>query len=354
MSEIKEKVNEQKTIKQNTIEEIEITKNNGGMMLFLLLLGLVAEIGIFALAIYMEETDKPLFAIPLVASIILFICNIIALGGFRIIHPNEAGVYTLFGKYYGTIKKSGFYWITPFATIYNPSAPEVSIGDDLSIKVAQSGTGVSKSQQSLNTTVSKKISTKITTLNNDKQKVNDALGNPVIIGAAVIWKVVNPTKAVLNVDNYITYLSTQCDAIIRNNARLYPYDTMDDDENSDKDEKTLRGSSQEIAENMKVELQKRVEEAGIEIKEVRITNLAYSDEIAAAMLQRQQAVAVIAARQKIVEGAVSMVKMAIDQLGDEDIVVLDEERKAAMVSNLLVVLCGNKDAQPIVNSGSIY
>lgn len=354
MSEIKEKVNEQKTIKQNTIEELEITKNNGGMMLFLLLLGLVAEIGIFVLAIYMEETDKPLFAIPLVASIILFICNIIALGGFRIIHPNEAGVYTLFGKYYGTIKKSGFYWINPFATIYNPSAPEVSIGDDLSIKVAQSGAGVSKSQQSLNTTVSKKISTKITTLNNDKQKVNDALGNPIIIGAAVIWKVVNPTKAVLNVDNYITYLSTQCDAIIRNNARLYPYDTMDDDENSDKDEKTLRGSSQEIAENMKIELQKRVEEAGIEIKEVRITHLAYSDEIAAAMLQRQQAAAVIAARQKIVEGAVSMVKMAIDQLGDEDIVVLDEERKAAMVSNLLVVLCGNKDAQPIVNSGSIY
>lgn len=352
MSEIKEKVNEH-DIKQSNIEEIEVTKNNGGVILLLLLLGVVAEIGIFSLGIYMEATDKGLFAIPIVLSIVLFIVNMILFGGLRIIHPNEAGVYTLFGKYYKTIKKAGFYWINPFATIYNPSAS--SVFDEFN-NAFQTANETGKSSHQSSASFSKKISTKIITLNNDKQKVNDALGNPVIIGAAVIWKVVNPTKAVLNVDNYITYLSTQCDAIIRNNARLYPYDTMDDDndENSDKDEKTLRGSSQEIAENMKIELQKRVEEAGIEIKEVRITNLAYSDEIAAAMLQRQQAAAVIAARQKIVEGAVSMVKMAIDQLSDEEIVVLDEERKAAMVSNLLVVLCGNKDAQPIVNSGSIY
>lgn len=151
-------------------------------------------------------------------------------------------------------------------------------------------------------------------------------------------------------DDYGKFLSTQCDAVIRNNARLYPYDTMEEDP----DEKTLRGSSQEIAQSMKGELQARVDEAGIEISEVRITELAYADEIAAAMLQRQQATAVIAARQKIVEGAVGMVKMAIDQLGEDEVVVLDEERKAAMVSNLLVVLCGNKEAQPIVNSGSIY
>ena len=153
-----------------------------------------------------------------------------------------------------------------------------------------------------------------------------------------------------NVENYKEFLSIQCDSVIRNIARMYPYDNMEDEA----DEKSLRGSSQEIAESMRKELQEKVIEAGLEIKEVRITNLAYSDEIAAAMLQRQQAVAIIAARQKIVEGAVSMVKMAIDQLGEEEIVVLDEERKAAMVSNLLVVLCGNKDAQPIVNSGSIY
>lgn len=354
MSEIKEKVKEH-DIKQSTIEEIEVTKNNGGVALFLLLLGVVAEIGIFSLGLYMGATNrKELPGMPIVIlSIVMFVINMILFGGFRIIHPNEAGVYTLFGQYYRTIKKAGFYWINPFATIYNPS---VSSAFDELTNAFQTTNETGKSSQQSAALTSKKISTKITTLNNDKQKVNDALGNPVIIGAAVIWKVVNPTKAVLNVDNYITYLSTQCDAIIRNNARLYPYDTMDDDndENSDKDEKTLRGSSQEIAENMKIELQKRVEEAGIEIKEVRITNLAYSDEIAAAMLQRQQAAAVIAARQKIVEGAVSMVKMAIDQLSDEEIVVLDEERKAAMVSNLLVVLCGNKDAQPIVNSGSIY
>ena len=153
-----------------------------------------------------------------------------------------------------------------------------------------------------------------------------------------------------NVENYKEFLSIQCDSVIRNIARMYPYDNMEDEA----DEKSLRGSSQEIADSMRKELQEKVMEAGLEIKEVRITNLAYSDEIAAAMLQRQQAVAIIAARQKIVEGAVSMVKMAIDQLGEEEIVVLDEERKAAMVSNLLVVLCGNKDAQPIVNSGSIY
>ncbi|HEX3023141.1 MAG TPA: SPFH domain-containing protein, partial [Lachnospiraceae bacterium] len=192
--------------------------------------------------------------------------------------------------------------------------------------------------------------TKTMTLNNEKQKVNDVLGNPIIIGAVVIWRVADPTKAVFNVENYKSFLSIQCDSTIRNIARLYPYDTMEEDS----DEKTLRGSSQEIADSMREELQQRVSDAGLEIQEVRITHLSYAEEIAAAMLQRQQAVAVIAARQKIVEGAVGMVKMAIDQLGEEEIVVLDDERKAAMVSNLLVVLCGNKEAQPIVNSGSIY
>ena len=185
---------------------------------------------------------------------------------------------------------------------------------------------------------------------NEKQKVNDVLGNPVIIGSVVIWNVENPTKAVFNVENYSEYLSIQCDSTIRHIARLYPYDNIE----TDSEEKTLRGSSQEIADIMQKDLQERVRDAGLNIQEVRITHLAYSEEIAAAMLQRQQASAIIAARQKIVEGAVSMVKMAIDQLGEEEIVILDEERKAAMVSNLLVVLCGNKDAQPIVNSGSIY
>ena len=188
------------------------------------------------------------------------------------------------------------------------------------------------------------------TLSNGTQKVNDVLGNPIIIGVNVIWHVEDPTKAVFNVENFSEFLSIQCDSTIRNIARLYPYDTFEEDS----DEKTLRGSSQEIAEMMETELLERVRPAGLAIEDVRITHLAYAEEIAAAMLQKQQATAIIAARQKIVEGAVGMVKMAIDQLGEEEVVVLDEERKAAMVSNLLVVLCGNKDAQPIVNSGSIY
>ena len=199
-------------------------------------------------------------------------------------------------------------------------------------------------------TVSKKVSTKTMTLNNAQQKVNDVQGNPVIIGSVVIWRVANPTKAVFNIENYFDYLSTQCDSVIRNTARLYPYDTIGEED----DEMTLRGSSLEIAGNMKTELQEKVREAGIEIIEVRITHLAYSEEIAAAMLKRQQADATIAAREKIVEGAVGMVKMALDKLEDDDLIVLDDERKAAMVSNLLVVLCGDKDPQPIVNSGSIY
>ena len=187
------------------------------------------------------------------------------------------------------------------------------------------------------------------TLNNDKQKVNDALGNPIIIGIVVIWKVVNTAKAAFNVDNYVEYLSIQCDSALRNIVRLYPYDASDTE-----GEKSLRGSSQEVAERLKAEIQDKTNLAGLEIIEARITHLSYAPEIAAAMLQRQQASAIIAARQMIVEGAVGMVEMALEQLSVNNVVNLDEERKAAMVSNLLVVLCGNRDAQPIVNSGSIY
>ncbi|HBG45280.1 MAG TPA: hypothetical protein DDX03_12390, partial [Firmicutes bacterium] len=198
--------------------------------------------------------------------------------------------------------------------------------------------------------VSKKISLKAMTLNNEKQKINDLLGNPIIIGIVVIWRVVNTAKAVFNVDNYKEYLSIQCDSALRNIVRLYPYDMSGDNDN----EKSLRGSSQEIADKLKDEIQSKVEIAGLEIIEARITHLAYAPEIAAAMLQRQQATAIIDARQMIVEGAVGMVEMALAKLNENKIINLDEERKAAMVSNLLVVLCGNKDAQPIVNSGSLY
>ncbi len=316
--------------------EIEITNRKGGGMLFLLLLLVLAGLAgaVFGGRFLAAGRSMAAGGLLLGGGILLTICSLIAMAGLHIINPNEALVLTLFGRYYGTLKQPGFYYTNPFCSAVNPQ-PKIS--------AAAANVNV--------VGLSKKISTKMRTFTNEKQKVNDVLGNPIIIGTVVIWKVTNPTKAALNVQDYVLYLSTQCDSTIRNIARLYPYDDTEEDESG---EKTLRGSSQEIADSMKSELQQRVEEAGLEISEVRINQIAYSEEIAAAMLQRQQATAIIAARKKIVEGAVSMVKMAIDELGEEEIVVLDEERKAAMVSNLLVVLCGNKDAQPIVNSGSIY
>lgn len=324
------------------VDEKALKPLGGGLMLLAVLAFFSAGTAgfVYGVGLLSGGERMALGGVLLGAGIVTWIGSVVLCCGFHILCPNEALVLTLFGKYYGTIKEDGWFYTNPFACGYNPTADKAALN-------AAAGNSIN-----LNLNFSKKISVKTMTLNNDKQKVNDALGNPVIIGSIVIWRVAEPTKAVFNVENFKTYLSIQCDSVIRNVARLYPYDIIETDDNED--EKTLRGSSQEIAERMCRELQERVAGAGLEIQEVRITNLAYSDEIAAAMLQRQQAVAIIAARQKIVEGAVGMVKMAIEQLGDEEIVELDEERKAAMVSNLLVVLCGNKDAQPIVNSGSIY
>ena len=230
-------------------------------------------------------------------------------------------------------------------TAFNPATSNE--GSTLTPKTEAKSDG-SKAVTSYSITLpKKKLSLKAMTLNNERQKINDAQGNPIIIGVVVIWKVIDTAKAVFNVDNYVDYLSIQCDSALRNVVRLFPYDSEDD-------EKSLRGSSTEVAHDLLKELQSKVEIAGLEIVEARITHLSYAPEIAAAMLQRQQASAIIAARQKIVEGAVGMVEMALEQLSRNNVVELDEERKAAMVSNLLVVLCGNRDAQPIVNSGSIY
>lgn len=332
--------------KNSIIAEREIAQKRGAFALLLIIAGFVADIAAFIVSIMLLVADSNILGGTLLGgSIFVFLILIVFCCGFHIIDPNEAMVFTLFGNYYGTIKAPGFYYLNPFVSAINP-AGKVSSAPVSSNNVS----GIT-----FNTSLKeKKISTKVMTLNNEKQKVNDVLGNPIIIGAVVIWKVADPTQAVFTVDNYKKYLSAQCDSTIRNIARLYPYDIIDEDDAEEKGEKTLRGSSQMIAESMTKELQERVKDAGLEVMEVRITDLSYAEEIAAAMLQRQQAVAIIAARKKIVEGAVSMVKMAIDELGAEEIVVLDEERKAAMVSNLLVVLCGNKDAQPIVNSGSIY
>ena len=303
------------------IEQREIRPLNGYVLLLLVIVGWFGALGMLAFG--MMNSVGIFMGIGILLIILLpLLCY-----GLKIVNPNEAMVLTLFGNYYGTILKEGFYFVNPFTTSFNPTEP--------------GKTGVKKT-----------VSLKSVTLNNGTQKVNDVLGDPVIVGAVVVWKVANPTQAVFHVENYAEYLSIQTDSTIRNIAMMYPYDLMDDE--AADSEKTLRGSAQEIAESMKEELSSRVESAGLEIEEVRITHLSYAEEIAAAMLQRQQATAIIAARQKIVEGAVSMVKMAIDKLGEDDIVLLDEERKAAMVSNLLVVLCSGKDAQPVVNSGSIY
>lgn len=332
------------------VDEKVAKSKSGGLMALVTVLAWITDIALFVFGIScITSPDLEVWGICcLIAAFLGMVGCIILCCGFHVLGPNTALVFTFFGKYYGTIKEAGFYYTNPFLSCVRPKK-DGEATSMFSISNAE-GAGKNATTAQVNVLPSAKVSLKMRTLVNCRQKVNDSLGNPIIIGANVIWKVSDPTAALFNVENYQTFLSSQCDLVIRNIARMYPYDSMEDDS----EEKTLRGSSNEIAEQMQIELQQRVKCAGLEIADVRITNLSYAEEIAAAMLQRQQAVAVIAARQKIVEGAVGMVKMAIDQLGEDEIVVLDEERKAAMVSNLLVVLCGNKDAQPIVNSGSIY
>ena len=330
---------------RTNIEERELRPMPGMAMLFICIIGIIAGGALCIAGPALAESGGAAF-ISVAVGVILIVVLAICLGGLRIVNPNEALVLTLFGKYHGTIKKDGFFFVNPFSTGFNPTVSGVL--EEIAAEVSESSkkSGTSRKKKS----TSKKVSTKTITLNNAQQKVNDVQGNPIIIGSIVIWRVANPTKALFNVENYFEYLSSQCDSTIRNTARLYPYDTIGEDD----DEMTLRGSSLEIAQNMKKELQEKVADAGIEIIDVRITHLAYSEEIAAAMLRRQQADATIAAREKIVEGAVSMVRMALDKLEEDELIILDDERKAAMVSNLLVVLCGDKDPQPVVNSGSIY
>ena len=281
--------------------------------------------------------------------------------GLKVLKPGEALVLTLFGKYIGTLKGDGFFFVNPFCTAVNPAADtklgqsgDISDGDKnkLGQVIAAGNMNVN-----VNAYKSKKISLKVMTLSNSRQKVNDILGNPVEIAVAVMWKVTDTAKAVFAVDNFKEYLSLQCDTAVRNVVKLYPYDVtenIDTTGDGEADDGSLRGSTEVVANRIMAEIQSKVSEAGIEIVDARITYLAYAPEIAAAMLQRQQAAAVVDARKLIVDGAVGMVELALERLSEKELVDLDEERKAAMVSNLLVVLCGNHDAQPIVNTGSLY
>ncbi len=351
------------------MKEIILTNKKNGMKVLLgcIAVLLVALAGMICGIVMLESTTvynqygevikggESIGLFLLIPSLVVLCLAWIPLTGLRVLKPQEALVLTLFGKYIGTLKGEGFYAINPFCASVNPAA---------TTKLNQSGDVKSNTlnplENGLNAAMvaaDKKISLKIMTLNNNRQKINDCLGNPVEIGIAVMWKVVDTAKAAFNVDNYKEYLSLQCDSALRNIVRIYPYDVapgIDTTGDGIADEGSLRGSSEVVAARIRDEIQARVNEAGIEIIEARITYLAYAPEIAAVMLQRQQASAIIDARKMIVDGAVGMVEMALERLNEGGMVSLDEERKAAMVSNLLVVLCGNHDAQPVVNTSSLY
>ena len=345
-------------------EKILNTRKNGmAVMLLCILLYVAAILCVVFGAINMDRGNM-LGLLLFIPGLVWALLGWIPFCGLKVLKPQEALVLTLFGKYIGTLKGEGFYFVNPFCTGVNPAA---------ATRLNQSGDVDSNSQNNLLGVLSnannanaaavmaaesgKKISLKIMTLSNSRQKINDCLGNPIEIGIAVMWRVVDTAKAVFTVDNYKEYLSLQCDSALRDIVRIYPYDVapgVDTTGDGVADEGSLRGSSETVAQRIRDEIQSKVESAGLEILEARITYLAYAPEIAAVMLQRQQARAIIDARKMIVDGAVGMVEMALARLSEKNTVQLDEERKAAMVSNLLVVLCGNKDAQPVVNSGSLY
>ncbi len=282
-----------------TTEKIKKAMSGYGMLLLVLVMA--------CLAIYLGVQQM------IAVSVILGVIAFFVLPGFSVINPNEAIVATLFGVYVGTIKENGFLWMNPFYT-------------------------------------KKKVSLRAMNLNGTHIKVNDKVGNPIEIAAVIVWQVSDTAKAVFEVDNYHQFVTVQSEAAVRNLAGAYPYDHFEDEEST----VTLRDGAHIVNEKLEQELNERLSRAGIVILEARISHLAYAPEIAGAMLQRQQAQAVVAARKQIVEGAVGMVEMALEKLSAKNIVELDEERKAAMVSNLLVVLCAEKSASPIVNAGSIY
>ena len=339
------------------MKEIVLDKKKNGMAVLLGVIALyvLAILGVLAFCAQPWGATVAL----LVLSILVLALGWIPICGLKVLKPQEALVLTLFGKYVGTLKGEGFYFVNPFCTSVNPAA-KTKINQSADVDGGKNGiqAALSAANQAASAeALSKKISLKIMTLNNARQKINDCLGNPIEIGIAVMWRVTDTAAAVFNVDNYKEYLSLQCDAALRNIVRIYPYDVapgIDTTGDGQADEGSLRGSSEVVAGRIRDEIQAKVADAGLEIIEARITYLAYAPEIAAVMLQRQQASAIIDARKMIVEGAVGMVEMALERLAENNTVELDEERKAAMVSNLLVVLCGNRDAQPVVNSGSLY
>ncbi|MCL2062676.1 MAG: SPFH domain-containing protein [Firmicutes bacterium] len=301
--------------KKEVIEKLLHPKSGYAMLFITLLFTFAGLAAVIAGGVILENGGSNAFVALLIVGIVFALFTPLLLCGLKVVGPNEAIVLLLFGKYKGSVKKAGFFWVNPF------------------MRRATVGFGKPK------------VSLKALTHNNEKQKVNDADGNPIEIGVVIIWRIINTAKALFMVENFGSFVSIQSDSVIRHVARMYPYDVS-----SEGDEKSLRASSQEVADMLKAELQARVDVAGVEILDARISHLAYAPEIAQVMLQRQQANAIIAARQKIVDGAVSMVEMAVNKIKEKKIAEFDAASKAQMVSNLLVILCGNKDAQPIINS----
>lgn len=287
------------------IQEKKANKLNGFLMLFIVIALIALEIYLIVLMANTENVAILWIFLPMIFVIILLSM------GFSVVQPNDSRVLILFGKYTGTIRDSGFWWVNPF-------------------------------------TIKRRVSLRIRNFNSQKIKVNDLHGNPIEIGAVVVWRVIDSAKAVFDVENYEQFVDIQSETAIRQLASEYPYDVTEEDKPS------LRGTPQEIAESLKNTLQTRLEVAGVEILESRISHLAYAQEIAQAMLRRQQAQAIIAARQKIVEGAVGMVEMALNMLSEQKIVTLDEDKKATMVNNLMVALVSESEAQPVINTGTLY
>jgi regulator of protease activity HflC (stomatin/prohibitin superfamily) len=289
----------------DAIKEFRSWKLNGFVALFL-------ELIIFlSAANFLRTSIVELSPVSLVSAIVLGIVCFVAIGGFFVVQPNESRVLVFFGKYVGTVRDAGFWWTNPF-------------------------------------TAKKHVSLRIHNFNSDKIKVNDLQGNPIEIAAVVVWRVVDSARALFDVENYVGFVAIQSETAIRTMAALYPYDAHDDTKAS------LRGSPKEVSEKLGAELQARLDIAGVEVSEARISHLAYAQEIAQAMLRRQQAEAIVAARQKIVEGAVGMVEMALKMLSEQHVIDLDEEKKAAMTNNLLVALVSDRETQPIINTGTLY
>jgi len=288
------------------LQEQELRPLSGRLMVLVLLL-LIPAASIYGI-VWSARQDQPA---GVMLSVLVFLIDLVCLGGLTVVNPNEAKVLVFFGTYVGTVKQSGLWWVNPF-------------------------------------TRRRRVSLRVRNFESSKLKVNDQDGNPIEIASVIVWRVVETAEAVFQVDDYEHYVHVQSESAVRTLATAYPYDAHQDGQMS------LRMSVMEIAHKLREEIQERVGKAGVEIVEARITHLAYAPEIASVMLRRQQAQAIIAARQKIVEGAVGMVEMALEQLSAKHVVELDEERKATMVSNLLVVLCSDRDAQPIVNAGSLY